>query len=158
MRKVKPGDVVSIHCVGRLENGEVFETTEGGPPFQFKVGSPEIIPGLSEAVIGMSEGEEKEVVLPPEKAFGERDERLVKVVPREALSLDTEPQVGMMLNLVFNTEQGEMTLPATITNMDDKTITLDLNPPLAGQTVVFQIKVVEIQNGEESSESPIIQP
>ncbi len=155
MRKAKLGDVVSIHCVGRLESGEVFETTEGGPPFQFQVGSPEIIPGLSEAVIGMAEGEEKEVVLPPEKAFGERDERLVKVVPREALSLDTEPQVGMMLNLVFNTEQGEMTLPATITNMDDKTITLDLNPPLAGQTVIFQIKVVEIQNGEES---PIIQP
>ncbi len=155
MRKVKLGDVVSIHCVGRLESGEVFETTEGGPPFQFQVGSPEIIPGLSEAVIGMSEGEEKEVVLPPEKAFGERDERLVKIVPREALSLDTEPQVGMMLNLVFNTEQGEMTLPATITNLDENTITLDLNPPLAGQTVIFQIKVVEIQNG---GESPIIQP
>ncbi|HHI98092.1 MAG TPA: peptidylprolyl isomerase [Thermodesulfatator atlanticus] len=154
MRKVKLGDVVSIHCVGRLENGEVFESTEGGPPFQFQVGSPEIIPGLSEAVIGMAEGEEKEVTLTPDKAFGERDERLVKVVPREALSLDTEPQVGMMLNLVFNTEQGEVTLPATITNLDEENITLDLNPPLAGQNVTFYIKVVEIQNGE----SPIIQP
>ncbi len=154
MRKVKLGDVVSIHCVGRLENGEVFESTEGGPPFQFQVGSPEIIPGLSEAVIGMAEGEEKEVTLTPEKAFGDRDERLVKVVPREALSLDTEPQVGMMLNLVFNTEQGEVTLPATITNLDEESITLDLNPPLAGQNVTFYIKVVEIQNGE----SPIITP
>ncbi len=154
MRKVKLGDVVSIHCVGRLENGEVFESTEGGPPFQFQVGSPEIIPGLSEAVIGMAEGEEKEVTLTPDKAFGERDERLVKVVPREALSLDTEPQVGMMLNLVFNTEQGEVTRPATITNLDEENITLDLNPPLAGQNVTFYIKVVEIQNGE----SPIIQP
>ncbi len=154
MRRVKLGDVVSIHCVGRLENGEVFESTEGGPPFQFQVGSPEIIPGLSEAVIGMAEGEEKEVTLTPEKAFGERDERLVKVVPRAALSLDSEPQVGMMLNLVFNTEQGEVTLPATITHLDEENITLDLNPPLAGQNVIFYIKVVEIQNGE----SPIIQP
>ncbi len=154
MRKVKLGDVVSIHCVGRLESGEVFESTEGGPPFQFQVGSPEIIPGLSEAVIGMAEGEEKEVTLTPDKAFGERDERLVKVVPREALSLDTEPQVGMMLNLVFNTEQGEVTLPATITHLDEENITLDLNPPLAGQNVTFYIKVVEIHNGE----SPIIQP
>ncbi len=154
MRRVKLGDVVSIHCVGRLENGEVFESTEGGPPFQFQVGSPEIIPGLSEAVIGMAEGEEKEVTLTPEKAFGERDERLVKVVPRAALSLDSEPQVGMMLNLVFNTEQGEVTLPATITHLDEENITLDLNPPLAGQNVIFYIKIVEIQNGE----SPIIQP
>ncbi len=155
MRKAKLGDVVSIHCVGRLESGEVFESTEGGPPFQFQVGAPEIIPGLSEAIIGMAEGEEKEVTLPPEKAFGKRDERLVKIVPREALSLDTEPQVGMMLNLVFNTEQGEVTLPATITKLDEENITLDLNPPLAGQTVVFNIKLVEIQNGEES---PIIRP
>ncbi|NPA49579.1 MAG: peptidylprolyl isomerase [Thermodesulfobacteria bacterium] len=154
MRKVKLGDVVSIHCVGRLENGEVFESTEGGPPFQFQVGSPEIIPGLSEAVIGMTEGEEKEVTLTPDKAFGERDERLVKVVPRAALSLDTEPQVGMMLNLVFNTEQGEVTLPATVTHVDEENITLDLNPPLAGQNVTFRIKVVEIQDGESS----IIQP
>ncbi len=157
MRKVKLGDVISIHCEGRLETGEVFESTEGGPPFQFQVGSPEIIPGLSEAVIGMTEGEEKEVTLSPDKAFGERDERLVKIIPRDALTLDTEPRIGMMLNLVFNTEQGEMTFPATITNMDEKTITLDLNPPLAGQTVTFKIKVVEIQNGE-SSESPIIIP
>ena len=154
MRKVQLGDVVSIHCVGRLENGEVFESTEGGPPFQFQVGSPEIIPGLSEAVLGMSEGEEKEVTLPPEKAFGARDERLVKVVPREALNLDTEPQVGMMLNLVFNTEQGEVTLPATIVNLDEENITLDLNPPLAGENVTFYIKLVEIHNGD----SPIIQP
>ncbi|WP_022852959.1 FKBP-type peptidyl-prolyl cis-trans isomerase [Thermodesulfatator atlanticus] len=154
MRKVKLGDVVSIHCVGRLESGEVFESTEGGPPFQFQVGSPDIIPGLSEAVIGMEEGEEKEVTLTPDKAFGERDERLVKVVPRDALSLDTEPQVGMMLNLVFNTEQGEVTLPATVTHVDAENITLDLNPPLAGQNVIFKIKVVEIQNGE----SPLITP
>ncbi len=154
MRKVQLGDVVSIHCVGRLANGEVFESTEGGPPFQFQVGSPEIIPGLSEAVLGMSEGEEKEVTLPPEKAFGARDERLVKVVPREALNLDTEPQVGMMLNLVFNTEQGEVTLPATIVNLDEENITLDLNPPLAGENVTFYIKLVEIHNGD----SPIIQP
>ncbi|OAG27459.1 FKBP-type peptidyl-prolyl cis-trans isomerase [Thermodesulfatator autotrophicus] len=154
MRKVKLGDVVSIHCVGKLANGEVFESTEGGPPFQFQVGSPEIIPGLSEAVIGMAEGEEKEVTLSPDKAFGERDERLVKVVPKDALSLDTEPQVGMMLNLVFNTEQGEVTVPATITNIDEENLTLDLNPPLAGETVTFYIKVVEIENGE----SPIITP
>ncbi len=154
MRKVKLGDVVSIHCEGKLENGEVFESTAGGPPFQFLVGSPEIISGLSEAVVGMAEGEEKEVVLPPEKAFGERDERLVKIIPRESINLDTEPKVGMMLNLVFNTEQGEMTFPATITNLDDQNITIDLNPPLAGQTVIFKIKVVEIQEGE----SPIIQP
>ncbi|AEH44785.1 peptidylprolyl isomerase FKBP-type [Thermodesulfatator indicus DSM 15286] len=154
MRKVKLGDVVSIHCVGKLANGEVFESTEGGPPFQFQVGSPEIIPGLSEAVIGMAEGEEKEITLSPDKAFGERDERLVKVVPKDALSLDTEPQVGMMLNLVFNTEQGEVTVPATITNIDEENLTLDLNPPLAGETVTFYIKVVEIENGE----SPIITP
>ncbi len=154
MRKVKLGDVISIHCEGRLENGEIFETTFEGPPFQFQVGSPDIIPGLSEAVVGMAEGEEKEVTLSPDKAFGKRDERLVKIVPRDAINMNTEPRIGMMLNLVFNTEQGEMTFPATITNLDDKTITLDLNPPLAGETVIFKIKIVEILDGESSIITP----
>ncbi len=154
MRRVKLGDVISIHCEGRLENGEIFESTFEGPPFQFQVGSPDIIPGLSEAVIGMAEGEEKEVTLSPDKAFGERDERLVKIVPRDVINLDIEPRVGMVLNLVFNTHEGEMTFPATITDLDENNITLDLNPPLAGETVIFKIKLVKILDGESQIITP----
>ncbi len=148
MRRAKVGDVVSIYCVGMLENGEIFEKTPEGEPFFFEVGSPEIIPGLSEAVIGMAEGEEKEVLLSPDKAFGERDENLVREIPREAISLETEPQVGMMLNLIVDTPQGEMQFPALVTAVDEERIVLDLNPPLAGKNVIFRIKLLGIHDRE----------
>ncbi len=149
MRKVKEGDVVSIYCVGMLENGEIFEKTPEGQPFYFQVGSPEILPGLSEAVIGMEEGEEKEVLLSPEKAFGPRDENLIREIPREALSLDTEPESGMILNLIVDTPQGEMQIPAQVVRVDEQSIVLDLNPPLAGKNLIFRIKLVGIHEQEE---------
>ncbi len=150
MRKVQVGDVVSIHCIGRLKNGEVFENTYEREPFVFQVGSPEVIPGLSEALIGMEEGEEKEVVIPPEKAFGQRDENLVKAIPRDALSLDVEPEPGLMLNLIVDSPQGEMNFPAVIVDVNENEIILDLNPPLAGEDLIFQIKLVKILNDEEN--------
>lgn len=149
MRKVQVGDVVSIHCVGRLASGEVFEDTTQGEPFVFEVGSPEIIPGLSEAVLGMTEGEEREVVIPKEKAFGDRDENLVRSIPRDAINLDVEPLPGMMLNLIVDTPQGEMTFPAMVMNVSEEEIILDLNPPLAGEDLYFTIKLVKILNESE---------
>ncbi|MGC9108799.1 MAG: FKBP-type peptidyl-prolyl cis-trans isomerase [Caldimicrobium sp.] len=149
MRKVQVGDVVSIHCVGRLASGEVFEDTFQGEPFVFEVGSPEIIPGLSEAVLGMTEGEEKEVIIPKEKAFGDRDENLIRSIPREAINLDVEPLPGMMLNLIVDTPQGEMTFPAMVMNVSEEEIILDLNPPLAGEDLYFTIKLVKILNESE---------
>ncbi len=146
MRRVKKGDIVGIHCVGMLESGEVFESTAESEPFFFQVGAPEVLPGLSEAVIGMAEGEEKEVVLPPEKAFGKRDESLIKKIPRDAIKLETEPQVGMMLNLIVDTPHGEVQFPATVTDLDEDSITLDLNPPLAGKSVIFRIKLLSIHD------------
>jgi len=151
MRKVQIGDVVSIHCIGKLKNGKVFENTYDGEPFIFQVGSPEIISGLSEALIGMEEGEEKEVVIPSEKAFGPRDENLVRTVPRDALTLDVEPEAGLMLNLIIDTPQGEMNFPATIVKVTDTELILDLNPPLAGEDLIFQIKLLKIISPDEEN-------
>jgi len=151
MRKVQMGDVVSIHCIGKLKNGKIFENTYDGEPFIFQVGSPEIISGLSEALIGMEEGEEKEVVIPSEKAFGPRDENLVRTVPRDALSLDVEPEAGLMLNLIVDTPQGEMNFPATIVRVTDTELVLDLNPPLAGEDLIFQIKLLKIISPDEEN-------
>ncbi|WP_022854765.1 FKBP-type peptidyl-prolyl cis-trans isomerase [Thermodesulfobacterium thermophilum] len=151
MRKVQLGDVVSIHCVGQLKNGEVFENTYDGEPFIFQVGSAEIIPGLSEAVIGMEEGEEKEVLIPSEKAFGPKDENLVRSIPKEALSLDVAPEPGLMLNLIVDTPQGEMTFPATILEVTEEGIVLDLNPPLAGEDLIFKIKLEKILTPDEEN-------
>jgi len=149
MRKVQIGDVVSIHCIGKLKNGEIFENTYNAEPFIFQVGSPEIIPGLSEALVGMEEGEEKEVLIPSDKAFGPRDENLVRTIPRDALSIDVEPEEGLMLNLIVDTPRGEMNFPVTIVKVTDTELVLDLNPPLAGEDLYFQIKLLKIYNLDE---------
>jgi peptidylprolyl isomerase len=146
MRKVQFGDVVSIHLVGRTGSGEVFEDTYQSEPFVFEVGSPEIIPGLSEAVVGMSEGEEKEVVIPSDKAFGPKDPNLVRTVPKAGLELDVEPEPGMFLSLILDTPQGEITIPARVIEVTEEEITLDLNPPLAGEDLYCSIKLVRILN------------
>ncbi|MCS7198731.1 MAG: peptidylprolyl isomerase [Caldimicrobium sp.] len=151
MRKVQIGDVISIHCVGKISSGEVFEDTFGGDPFVFEVGSPEIIPGLSEAVLGMTEGEERDVVIPKEKAFGERDENLIRSIPRDALNLDVEPAPGLLINLIVDTPQGEMTFPAIVVDVTPYEIVLDLNPPLAGEDLYFKIRLVKILNEPEES-------
>lgn len=151
MRKVQLGDVVSIHCVGKIASGEVFEDTYQGDPFVFEVGSPEIIPGLSEAVLGMMEGEERDVIIPKEKAFGERDENLIRSIPRESISLDVDPAPGLVLNLIVDTPQGEMTFPALVVDVTPEEIVLDLNPPLAGEDLYFKIKLVKILNEPEGN-------
>ncbi len=146
MRKVQVGDVVSIHFVGKLSSGEIFENTLESDPFVFEVGSPEIIPGLSEAVLGMTEGETKEVIISSEKAFGAKDENLIRTVPREALNLDVEPEPGLLLSLVVDTPQGEITIPARIVKITEEEIVLDLNPPLAGEDLYCTITLVKILN------------
>jgi len=146
MRKVQVGDVVSIHLIGKTRSGEVFEDTYQSEPFVFEVGSPEIIPGLSEAVLGMTEGEEKEVVIPSDKAFGARDPNLVRIVSRDGLELDVEPEPGLILSLILDTPQGEITIPARVIEVSEDEITLDLNPPLAGEDLYCEITLVKILN------------
>ena len=80
MKKVKQGDQVTIEYVGMLEDGETVESSEATGPFEMEVGSNVMPPGFENALIGMTEGEEKTVVLQPEEAFGHKDENLLHKV------------------------------------------------------------------------------
>lgn len=139
--KVEKGNKVKVDYEGKLENGTVFDSSKGKDPLEFEVGSGMVIKGFDEAVIGMEKGEEKEVTIPPKEAYGEPNPDLVKKFPRDKLPQDQEPKVGMMLTL--GTPTGQQ-LPAKITAVDDKEVTLDINHPLAGKTLIFTIKVVDI--------------
>ncbi len=147
MKTVTPGDVVSVHYTGKLENGEVFDSSEGKEPLSFQVGSGMVIKGFNDAVIGMREGEEKEVTLSPEEAYGYRNEELVKDVPKEMLGGQFEPEVGMMLAIQM--EDGSK-VPATITDVQKDSIVIDLNPPLAGETLNFKITLMKISDAPQN--------
>ena len=138
---VKKGDKVKVEYKGTLDDGAVFDTSEGKAPIEFEVGAKKVIPGFDNAVVGMEKGEEKEVKIKPEEAYGILRPDLVKKIPRTVLPKDQEPKPGMML--MMTTPDGKQ-FPTRLTEVTDKEVTLDLNHPLAGKTLNFKIKLVDI--------------
>ncbi|MEX2705385.1 MAG: peptidylprolyl isomerase [Candidatus Freyrarchaeum guaymaensis] len=136
---VKKGDRVKVEYIGMFDDGTVFDSSEGKSPLEFEAGSGQIIKGFDEAVIGMKKGEEKEFKIEPKDAYGERNPELVRKIPRD--QLPPEAQAGMLLML--RTPDG-MQIPAEITEVTDEEVTIDLNHPLAGKTLNFKIKIVDI--------------
>lgn len=139
---VRKGDRVKVEYRGTFADGTVFESTEDdGEPLEFVVGEGEVIDGFERAVLGMEVGEEREVVLGPLEAYGERDPDLVREIPREGLPPgDVGP--GTMY-LIESPKGGKML--ATVMDVRDDTVVLDLNHPLAGKDLTFVIRVVDVQ-------------
>ena len=141
MATVKSGDTVKVHYTGKFDTGEVFDTSEGSEPLSFTVGAGQVIPGFDEALLGMQTGEVKDIVVPPEQAYGERIEELVQTISREQFQLgDVEPELGMAIEM--QTPQGN--IPLVITELNDTDVTLDANHPLAGESLHFVLTLVEI--------------
>jgi peptidylprolyl isomerase len=138
--EVKDGDVVGIHYTGRLENGEVFDSSAGREPLEFTAGSGEVISGFDEGVRDMAVGSKKTIEIDPENAYGDRHEQLIQTVPREGMNLEQEPRAGD--KLVMHLPDGNQ-IPVTITDVDDSTITLDANHPLAGEKLIFDLERVK---------------
>ena len=140
---VRSGSKISVDYEGRLETGEVFDSSTHGDhshPLEFEAGSNQVIPGFDNAVIGMKVGESKEFTISPDEAYGDINPALTKDVPRAALPKEQEPEVGM--TLMVGTPQGQF--PVRISKVSKDTVTIDMNHPLAGKTLIFKIKVLKI--------------
>jgi peptidylprolyl isomerase len=146
--QAKKGDKVKVHYHGRLNDGTTFDSSQGRQPLEFEVGSGMVIKGFDEGVTGMSVGDKKTISIPPEEAYGHRQEEMVIEFSRANFPPDIEPEIGMTLNM--HSENGQE-LPVVITAISDDTITLDANHPLAGQELVFDIELVDIKG-----KSPLI--
>ena len=141
MSVAKQGDVVHVHYTGKLGSGEVFDSSEGREPLAFTVGGGEVIAGFEVAVISMQVGESKDVVIPVNEAYGERREELLQTIPRELMQLGAEPEVGMQVEMH---RQDGTVIPLLITNVDEASITVDANHPLAGEELHFNIQLAAI--------------
>ena len=139
---IKKGDTVKVHYEGTLDDGTVFDSSEKhGEPLEFEVGSGKLIPGFDDAIVGMKKGEEKKIKLEPCDAYGEHNPKLIKKIPLDQLPQKEELKAGMMLMLTL--PEG-VQFTALVSEIDEETVTLDLNHPLAGQTLNFKITVVDI--------------
>jgi peptidylprolyl isomerase len=143
MQKVENGLFVSVHYTGTLDNGKVFDSSEGRQPLEFQVGAGQLINGFEKAVMGMAVNEKKEFTLRPEEAYGHRDEDQIHQFPVSDIPAGMDPQVGQTIAL--STPEGQ-NIPAVITALDDENLTFDLNHPLAGQSLTFAIEVVGISD------------
>ena len=135
----KNGDRVRVHYTGRLEGGQVFDTSREGEPLEFTVGADNIIQGFSEAVRGMRVGESKTIEIAPDDAYGPRRDGLVTSIPRGQTQFPVEPQVGMRFGLPL--EDGGQ-LEVVVTEVTDTHVTIDGNHPLAGQKLIFDVELV----------------
>jgi peptidylprolyl isomerase len=140
--QAKKGDTAYVHYTGRLESGEVFDSSEGGDPLEFEVGSGQVIQGFDEGVNGMAVGDQKTIEIEPGDAYGQRVDALIQAVPRGGINLDREPEVGMRLGLQL--PDGNE-IPVTITEVTQESITIDANHPLAGQKLIFDLTLVNVK-------------
>ena len=137
---VKKGNKIKVEYTGSFENGEVFDASEKhGQPLEFETGKGMVVPGFDAAVIGMDVSEEKTVTLKPKEAYGMPNEKAVQKVPKD--KFPTEAKEGMMIGVPLPSGQQ---IPAKIMKIDNKEVTIDMNHPLAGKTLIFKIKIIEI--------------
>lgn len=141
MSQAKQGDTVKVHYTGKLQDGNVFDSSENREPLQFTLGAGNMIPGFEQAVQGMNIGDKKTAEIPSEQAYGEKREDMVISVPRENVPGDIEPEVGQQLAIQ---QQGGQQVPVTVTEISEEKVVLDANHPLAGKDLVFEIELVEI--------------
>jgi peptidylprolyl isomerase len=143
VEKVENGNFVSVEYKGTLENGQVFDTSHGRQPLEIQMGAGHLIKGFENELIGMALNEKKVFTLAPEDAYGQRDENQKHSFPISEVPPGMNPQVGMTIGL---TSPEGYQVPARIIHMDDEKLTLDLNHPLAGESLTFEIEVVGISN------------
>lgn len=143
MEKVENGVFVSLNYKGTLQNGEVFDTSEGRNPLEVQMGEGQLIVGLEKALMGMSLNEKKVLTIEPEEAYGHVDEKLTHSFPKSDVPSEMNPEVGQVVAL--SSPEGQQ-VPAQIIEVDDEKVVVDLNHPLAGQTLTFDIEIVGISS------------
>lgn len=134
--------VVTIDYTLTDGKGAVIGTSQGGEPFSYIHGTGSIIPGLEHALEGKSPGDTVAVSIPPEEAYGERDESLMVVIPRDRFEAAGGVEVGMQFETVAETGRRVV----TVVKVEGDEVTVDANHPLAGATLNFDVTVVDVRD------------
>jgi peptidylprolyl isomerase len=140
MTTVKAGDTVRIHYTGTLTDGTTFDSSQGREPLEFTVGEGQIIPGLDSALPGMEVGDQKQVQVAADEAYGQKDPQAMQPVPRGEIPDHIPLDIGTQLQVQDGSGRVAQVQVAEVT---DETVVLDMNHPLAGEDLTFDIELVE---------------
>jgi len=141
LEKVENGNYISVQYTGKMADGQVFDTSNGRQPMEVHMGAGQMIPGFEAQLMGMTLNEKKVFTLSPEEGYGQRNDDLMQSVPRSEVPPDMDVTVGMIVGLM-NSDGNRV--PARIVQLDEEELTIDLNHPLAGESLTFEIEVVGI--------------
>jgi len=141
MAQAKKGDKVQVNYKGYLEDGTIFDSSEGKAPLDVTLGSGTVIPGFDAALTGMEAGDKKTVKIPMDQAYGNHNAEMVMQVPIDQVPPDLKPEIGQKLQV--GGENGEL-MTVEILDLTDEFIVLDANPPLAGKDLIFDLELVAI--------------
>lgn len=141
MTAAATGRKIKVHYTGTFDDGEVFDSSRQAQPFEFEVGTGQVIPGFDNAVVGMKAGETKQVRLTGEDAYGPYNQEMVFDADPNQFEEGMSPAVGQQ----FQTQMQDGTpLLLTVKAVSDDKITLDANHPMAGKALNFDLEVVEV--------------
>jgi len=141
--RVAKETVVAIEYTLKDDQGNILDASGDRGPMEYLHGAQNIIPGLEQGVDGLSIGDTKSVLVPPQLGYGEHSEKLLQQVPLSAFGANT-PQLGMR----FHAETNLGMRVLTIKKIEGEEVTLDGNHELAGKTLHFDIKVVSVRAAE----------
>jgi FKBP-type peptidyl-prolyl cis-trans isomerase SlyD len=150
--QIAQNTVVSIDYTLTDADGQVIDSSQGREPLTYVHGSGQLIPGLESALEGQSAGNDVEVKVAPDEAYGERDERLVQAVPRAAFQGVDRVETGMRFQA--RGDEGQSRL-ITVTAVEGDTVTIDANHPLAGKPLHFKVSIVEVREADEANEAEL---
>jgi len=141
MAQVKNGDTVNIHYTGTFDDGDLFASSVGHDPLQFTLGDSNVIQGLDKAVIGMSPGESKNVIISSNEAYGPHQSNLLITVEKNLFTADQEPVVGQFWQILKDDGQK---IDVKVAGISGEFVVLDANHPLAGKDLNFNIELIKI--------------
>jgi len=151
---IKDGSVVSLQYTLSGDDGKTIESNKGKEPLKYTQGQHQIIPGLEKELTGMKVGGEKRIKVKPEDAYGPIDPKVIQEFPKEKI-----PPEGQKVGAILTARgpQGQA-IPVKVKEVKEKTVVLDMNHPMAGKTLVFDIKVLEVEPGQSSQPTQPAQP
>ena len=136
---IDSGTTVTLHFSLTLENGHIVDSNFEASPATFTVGDGNLLPGFESPLMGLVDGDEREFSIPPENAFGQHNPQNVQAVERNNFE-DGELELGTM----FSFQNGDGELPGVVVEVQDNEVMVDFNHPLAGQIILFTVKIISV--------------
>jgi len=142
-RLAAAGNRITVHYIGTLDNGAIFDSRDSDDPLTFVVGEGNLFPALEQEICNMHPGQTKNILIPADKAYGQRTNDNLLKVDRSQFPPDKTPEPGTLVTITFS--DGEQRIMRVI-DCDDHGVTLDANHPLAGLDLTFALTLVAIDN------------